>query len=184
VGLNAESRGYIESIYSGGILGLSTRTQDEVWDFFEKLGCDTSAFEQARGTLENLIHGESVFHNNPYQQDHFIDSHDSFYSYVPPILCYYCEFFYHDACNYPFHDYVDATCARLGKMINELTDKMIETMKERIAEYSYCFNHNRKNYNGPNSSSGFPKPKVSLYDVLSSPILLGPICMMLCLCLA
>jgi len=46
---------------------LLTRTQDEVWDFFEKLTWDTYVFEQARGTLENPIHGEFAFHANPYQ---------------------------------------------------------------------------------------------------------------------
>jgi len=37
VGLNFESWGYIKSIYLGGVLGLLSKTQDEVWDFFEKL---------------------------------------------------------------------------------------------------------------------------------------------------
>jgi len=41
VGRNVESRGYIESMCPAGLLGLLTRTQDEVWDFFEKLACGT-----------------------------------------------------------------------------------------------------------------------------------------------
>ena len=36
VGLNAESWSHIESIYSSGILGLLSKTQNEVWEFFEK----------------------------------------------------------------------------------------------------------------------------------------------------
>jgi len=35
---------------------------------------------------------------------------------------------------------------------------MIETMKERIAEYSQCVNHSRENYNESNSALGSPKP--------------------------
>jgi len=37
VGLNSESWSYVESIYHGGVLGLLSETQYEVWDFFEKL---------------------------------------------------------------------------------------------------------------------------------------------------
>jgi len=32
-----ESWSYVESIYRGGVVGLLSKTQDEVWDFFEKL---------------------------------------------------------------------------------------------------------------------------------------------------
>ena len=53
MGLTVKSQGYVESICSGGVLRLLTRTQSEVCDFFEKLAWDTYAFEQARGTLEN-----------------------------------------------------------------------------------------------------------------------------------
>ena len=42
----------------------------------------------------------------------------------------YCEFSDHDVYDCPYHDYVDARCASLGKKIHELTDKMIETIKE------------------------------------------------------
>ena len=58
------------------------------------------------------------------------------YSCVLPILCKYCESSYHDACNCPYRDYVDATCASVEKTLNEMTDKMVKTMKERIFEYS------------------------------------------------
>ena len=37
VGLNSKSWGYIESLYPGGVLWLLSKTQDEVWNFFEKL---------------------------------------------------------------------------------------------------------------------------------------------------
>jgi len=33
IGLNFESRGYVESICPGGLIRLFTRIQDEVWDF-------------------------------------------------------------------------------------------------------------------------------------------------------
>jgi len=41
---------------------------------------------------------------------------------------------------------------------------MVETMKEKIVEYSHCFNHSRENCNKSDSSLGFPKLKVILYD--------------------
>jgi len=65
-----------------------------------------------------------------------MNSYDPFQSYVPPVLCDYCESSNHDACNSPYHAYVDAKCASIGKTINELTEGMLETMKERIAGYS------------------------------------------------
>jgi len=65
MGFNSASRGYVESIYLEGLTGLSSRIHDEVLDFFEKLTWDTYAFEQARGTLENPIHGESTIHATP-----------------------------------------------------------------------------------------------------------------------
>ena len=52
----------------------------------------------------------------------------------------------------------------LKKKINDMTDQMIETMKERIAKYSQCFNQSRENYSEPDSSLGSHKPEVSLYD--------------------
>jgi len=59
---------------------------------------------------------------------------------------------------------VNATPASLGKIINEITDKMAETMKERIIEYSDYFNKNRDDYNEPDSSLESPKPEVSSLD--------------------
>ena len=52
LGLNAKFRGIVESIYSGGLLGLLTRSQDEVWDFFEILAWVTCEFEQAKMNLK------------------------------------------------------------------------------------------------------------------------------------
>ena len=46
--LNSESWGYIESIYPGGVLGWLSKTQYEVWDFFEKIAWDTYEFNQAK----------------------------------------------------------------------------------------------------------------------------------------
>ena len=37
LGLNAEFRSIVESMCSGDLLGLLSRYQDEVWDFFENL---------------------------------------------------------------------------------------------------------------------------------------------------
>jgi len=59
------------------------------------------------------------------------------YSYVLLILYDCCQSSDHDVHNCNYHDYVDATCASLRKTTNELADKMIETMKKRIVEYSY-----------------------------------------------
>ena len=61
MGLSVESRGYVESICPGGLLRLLTRTQDEVWDFFENLAWTTFELEQARDTLGYPPHRESIF---------------------------------------------------------------------------------------------------------------------------
>ena len=37
MGLIVESRGHVKSIYPGGVIELLSRTQDEVWNFFQKL---------------------------------------------------------------------------------------------------------------------------------------------------
>ena len=49
--LHDEYRGHVETIYPGGLDCLFTRTPNEVWDFFEKLACETYAFEQANETF-------------------------------------------------------------------------------------------------------------------------------------
>ena len=49
---------------------------------------------------------EFVFPISRYPQDHFIDSYDPSHSYVPHVLCNYCESSYHDAYNCPYRDYV------------------------------------------------------------------------------
>jgi len=87
---------------------------------------------------------------------------------MPPVLCNYCESSYHDSCKCPYRAYVDATCASVEKKINELTDKMVENITKRIAEYSHYFSHSMETYNEPNSSLGFPKIEVSLYDDFES----------------
>jgi len=75
-----------------GLLGLLSRTLNEVWDFFKKLAWDTYEFEQARGTLGYPIHSEYVNPANLHHQKNIIDSYDhQYYSCVPPILCDYCE---------------------------------------------------------------------------------------------
>jgi len=92
--------------------------------------------------------------------------YDPFHSYVRPVLCDYCEFSDHDGCNCSYRAYVDAECISVEKMIKDMTDKKVETMKERVAEYSRCFTQTREDTNlqDPDSSLGYPKPKVSLCD--------------------
>ena len=38
-------RSYIESLCPGGLIELLSKTQNEVWNFFEKLALETYAFE-------------------------------------------------------------------------------------------------------------------------------------------
>jgi len=98
--------------------------------FFEKLAWDTYEFEQADGAFGYPTHGEYFFPTNRQQQDQFIDSHcRQCHSCVPPILCDYCESFHHNSYNHPNGDYVDTRCQSLGKTINEMTDKLVETIK-------------------------------------------------------
>jgi len=66
---------------------------------------------------------------------------------VPPALRDYCESFDHDIHNCPYTDYVDAKCLSLKKIINKVTDKMIETMKEKIAKYSHRFDQSKEHSN-------------------------------------
>ena len=60
---------------------------------------------------------------------------------MPPVLCNYCESSDHDAYTYPFHAYVDATCASFE---TKMTNQMIETTKAIIAVCSQCSNKNRR----------------------------------------
>jgi len=66
LGLNAKFRGIVETMCSGGLLGLLTRSQDEVWDFFERLAWDTYEFEQAKMNLKCPTHIEYAFYANLY----------------------------------------------------------------------------------------------------------------------
>ena len=110
--------------------------------------------------LKYPTHAESAFYANPSPQYHFLNPYDPSYSYMPPVLCDYCESPSHDVSTCPYR----ATCARLEKKIDDMTDQMIETMKLRIVEYSQCFNPNRETSSEIDSSLGSPKPKFSLYD--------------------
>jgi len=58
-----------------------------------------------------------------------MNSHDSSDSYVSLVLCDYCESLDHNVHVCPYRDYVDAECANVKMTLNELTDKMVETMK-------------------------------------------------------
>ena len=115
--------------------------------------------------LKYPTHAESAFYANPSPQDHFLNPYDPSYSYMPPVLCDYCESPYHDASTCPYREYVDATCASFEKKLNDMTNQMIETMKLRFAEYSQCFVQNRETSSEIDSSLGSPKPDIDLCDV-------------------
>ena len=134
------SRSYIDSIFPAGFIELLSKTQNKVWDFFEKLAWETYAFEQANEPFRYPTHGEYDFHANSYPSDRFVNSYNSYDYYMAPVLCDYCESPDHDAYTCLYRDYLDATCASFEKKINYMTDQMIDTMKARIAEYSQCFN--------------------------------------------
>ena len=55
MGLNSTSRGYNESICPGGFIGLLSRTQDEVWNFFEKLAWDTYVLTKLKIILDTHL---------------------------------------------------------------------------------------------------------------------------------
>jgi len=164
VALNVASRSYIGSIYARGSMELLSKTQNEVWDFFEKLTWKTYAFEQANEAFRCQTSGEYDFQANSYLSYHFVNSYDPSYSCVPPILCNYCESPDHDAYTCPFRAYVDAMCASFEKKINDMTNQMIETMIAGIVACSLCFNQNRETYGEIDSSLESPKPDISLYD--------------------
>ena len=84
---------------------------------------------------------------------------------MPPVLCDYCESPDHDASACPYRDYIDGTCASFEKKINDMTEKMIETMKLRFAEYSQCFVQNREPSSEIDSGLRSPKLDVDLCDV-------------------
>ena len=65
MGLNSKSCGYVESICPGGVLELLSKTQDGVWNFFEKLAWDTYAFEQDKNNFGYPTSDEYVFPANP-----------------------------------------------------------------------------------------------------------------------
>jgi len=69
---------------------LLVKTQDEIWDFFEKLAGKTYHLEQANETLRYPIHGQYAFYVNPHRQYHFMDPYNHLsYSYMPPVSCDY-----------------------------------------------------------------------------------------------
>jgi len=85
---------------------------------------------------------------------------------VTLILCNYCESSNCDVYNCPYLDYVDATSTKLEGTIKAMTDKIVEIMKERIAEYSHYFNPCRMDYNESDSSLGSPKLEVNFLMTL------------------
>ena len=89
---------------------------------------------------------------------------------MSPMLCDYCESSNYDVDTCPFRAYIDANCVSIENKINDMTNRLVETMKKRIAKYSHCFSHSREDINlqKPDSSIGSPKPEVSLYDDFES----------------
>ena len=57
-----------------GLLGLLSKTQDEVRDFFENLGWETYEFEQANQFSGYPTSDEYAFYANPSPPDHFLNS--------------------------------------------------------------------------------------------------------------
>ena len=49
---------YIESLCFGGLIELLSKTQNEVWDFFEKLVWETYTVEHANETFRYPTPGE------------------------------------------------------------------------------------------------------------------------------
>jgi len=73
VGLNVETRCYVKSICPRGLIELLSKAQDEVWNFFEKLAWETTAFEEANETFRYLTHGEYDFYANSHPPNHFLN---------------------------------------------------------------------------------------------------------------
>jgi len=123
--------------------------------------------------LKYLTHAESAFYTNPYSRGHFIDSYNSSYTSVPPVWYDYCESSAHDASFCPCRDYFDAQCASVEKRINELTAKMVETMKVQITEYSHGVTQSRENCNQLTLVYDFLNLKLVFMRILSPLIILG-----------
>ena len=87
---------------------------------------------------------------------------------MPHVLCDYCESPDHDAYTCPYREYIDVTCASFEKKINDMTDHMIETMKLRIDEYSQSVYQIRETSSEIDSSFGYAKPDISLYEDFES----------------
>ena len=86
MGLNAKSWNHIEFIYSGDVLGLLSKAQNQVWDFFGKLAWKTYAIKQANDTFRYPTHGKSVVPVSPSYQDYFIGSYDPPYYFMFPVF--------------------------------------------------------------------------------------------------
>jgi len=76
VGLSIEFKGQVESMCPEGLRELLSETQDEAWNFFEKLGWDTYEVEQARRILQYPTHYVYAFYVNSHLQDHFMNPCD------------------------------------------------------------------------------------------------------------
>ena len=131
--LNVKSRSYIESICPRGLIGLLSKTLDELWDFFEKLTWKTYAFEQANRSFRYPTHGECDFQANSYPSDHFMNLNDPYYYYMPPILCDYCESSDHDCHTCPFRAY---NWCYMWKFWKE--DQWLDRSKDRDHENENC----------------------------------------------
>ena len=61
-------------------------------------------------------------------------------------MCDHCESG-HDVHKCLYCDYFEAQYARIEKTMKDMIVKMIETMKERIAQYSHCFSQSMEDKN-------------------------------------
>jgi len=66
VGLNTEFRGYVKFVYHEGFLRLLSRTQGEIWNFFEKLPRNAYECEHIGEILGYPTRSQYAFHVNPH----------------------------------------------------------------------------------------------------------------------
>lgn len=66
--LDDESRGYVETMYDGGLGCLFTKTLDEIWNFFEYLAHDTWEYDNARETFCHPILDPYMMHSTPLDE--------------------------------------------------------------------------------------------------------------------
>ena len=105
-GLDDEYRGHVEIIYPGALGYLSTRTSDEIWDFFECLAHEIWEYENARETFSHPTSSPYVRHARPLDKSQFRRiCYEHFHTPCGHVSCDYCDSFDHDV----------NTCPLLGR---------------------------------------------------------------------